>query len=319
MDERKIKWGIIGLGNIAIEFADAIKETGTLVAVASRTISKRVYFNEHYKIDYIYDNYDDLVNNPEVDAVYVATVNSQHFDNIKSSLDAGKHVLCEKAIWGKSQELKELKNLADSNNLILAEAMTIYHMPLLKEVKKLINNGKIGRVKTVKADLGSLKEASNTNRFFSKELGGGAMLDIGTYTLSFIRYFVPGKFIERTHVCQKYETGVDEMWSIAIKSDEGAVGSTNLSFRSKLPKRAIIAGELGYFEIDNYVRPEIAKLVYPDGSIEWIEAGKTENALMYEIVDFEKTICGNEDAVFIQETMEVVSIMDQLLNVEKIY
>lgn len=315
-----INWGVIGLGIIANEFGEAImrSDKAKLHAVASRSEEKANDFAKKYGAQKAYTAYEDLYNDPEVDIIYVATVNSQHLKNIKDALNAGKHVLCEKAILGKTSELNECIELAKSQNLILAEAMTIYHMPLYKRIKEMIHDGVIGNVKTVKCDLGSLKEADDNNRFFSKELGGGAMLDIGTYTLSFIRYFIDGDFNEQKHLCTKYPTGVDEMWSISLKNEEGTLGSTNLTFRAKLPKRAIIAGEDGYFEIDDYPRADKATLVFPDGKREVIEAGNTKDALLYEIDDLSDTINHLADETYLSLTQDVVRIMDDLLTQENL-
>lgn len=309
-----MNWGIMGLGHIAHEFADALKPRQGVFAVASRTLEKAREFQAEYGAQRAYGSYEELLADPDVDAVYVATVNSRHLGDIRACLEAGKHVLCEKAIWGDYAELVELCELAHGRNLVLAEAMTIYHMPIFKKISQMIADGELGKIKIVKADLGSLKEDDPSNRFFNPELGGGAMLDIGTYALSFLRYFLAGSFDEVQCVTQAYRSGVDEMWAIGVHTSDDMVGCANLTFRAKLPKRAIVAGDKAYVTVDNYVRAEEATLVFPDGSSRKIECGRTADALAYEVEDFERAVEGGDaSATYIDLTLDVVRTMDGLL------
>ncbi|MDD3402395.1 MAG: Gfo/Idh/MocA family oxidoreductase [Hespellia sp.] len=312
-----IKWGIIGLGHIAHEFAEGMKPLHAIYGVAARDLQRARTFQKQYDVQKVYESYDSLIEDEEVDVVYIATVNSQHYKNIMKCLKNGKHVLCEKAIWGNYQEMKIAYEYAKEHNLILSEAMTIYHMPLFEKIQEMIKEGRLGKIKYVQADLGSLKEDDPENRFFSKALGGGAMLDIGTYTLSFLRYFLTGEFETMKHVMIPYPTGVDEMWSIGIATSTGEMGNANMTFRAKLPKRAIVAGDKAYVTVYNYVRADRAVLTFPDGKEEEIKYGKTEDALTYEIRDIENCIqdsaCGKH---YIEYTMDVVKVMDELLQSE---
>ena len=262
---KQLNWGILGLGNIAHEFADNMIKLHPLYAVASRNPDSALAFQKKYHAEKAYGSYDALLNDPAVDIVYIATVNSQHYKCIMACLEHGKHVMCEKAIWGNYGEIKAAYDLAQEKGLLLCEGMTIYHMPIFKEIKKMIAGGKLGKIKFVEADLGSLKEDDPANRFFNPDPGGGAMLDIGTYGLSFVTYFLTGRITDMAHLMSPYPTGVDEMWNIALKTDDGEIGSVNLTFRAKLPKRGIIAGDKAYISVMNYVRAEKATLVYPDG------------------------------------------------------
>jgi predicted dehydrogenase len=310
----KLNWGIIGLGNMAHEFAESMVQLKTIYAVASRDKGRAESFKDKYNAKRAFSSYEDLLKDEKVDIIYIATVNEEHYVNIMAALEKGKHVLCEKAIWGNYEDMQKAVSLAESNGLFLGEAMTIYHMPIFNRIKELINKGHFGKVKFIEAELGSLKEDDPSNRFFSKELGGGAMLDIGTYALSFVVFFLTGKIIDIKSTMCTYPTGVDEMWGIVMKTDDKEIGSVNLTFRAKLPKRAIIAGEKAYVTIDNYVRAERATIVYPDGK-EWvIEAGETAKALQYEIENIEKAIINKDFSQgYLDYTMKVVELMDKLL------
>ncbi len=314
---KQYNWGIIGLGHIAHEFADNMIELHPIYAAASRSLDSALAFQKQYQVEKAYGSYEELLNDPAVDIVYIATVNSQHYKWIMACLEHGKHVLCEKAIWGNYEEMKAACALAKEKGLLLCEGMTIYHMPIFKEIKKMMADGKLGTIKFVEAELGSLKEDDPTNRFFNPDLGGGAMLDIGTYGLSFVTYFLSGELTEMNHLMSPYPTGVDEMWGIALKTSTKEIGSVNLTFRAKLPKRGIIAGDKAYITVMNYVRAEKAALVYPDGTEEVLEIGETAKALQYEIQDIEAALeTGDHSTAFVDYTMKVVELMDKLLRSE---
>lgn len=312
-----INWGIIGLGNIAREFAESMNVLHPIYGVASRDYERTKRFQEEFHVQHVYASYEEMLEDKQIDIVYIATVNSQHYEHMMMCLRHGKSVLCEKAIWKDYGQMKEALTYAQEHTLLLCEAMTIYHMPLFRNIMDLIDAGKLGKIKLVEADLGSLKEDNPENRFFSKQLGGGAMLDIGTYALSFLRYFMRGNIEEMQHVMYPYETGVDEMWGITVRSDQGEVGNANLTFRAKLPKRGVIAGEKAYITVYNYVRAEHAEITYPDGTSECLDVGETKRALEYEIQDIEdclnNRLCGKD---YMQKTMDVVFMMDTLLTKE---
>lgn len=316
---KNYKWGILGLGNIAHEFASNMVQLHSIYAAASRNYENALAFQKQYSVEKVYKSYNELLEDEEVDIVYIATVNSQHYKWIIEALNHRKHVLCEKAIWGNYKEMEEAWKLADSKGLLLCEGMTIFHMPIFKEIRKMIADGKLGKIKFIEAELGSLKEDDPTNRFFNPALGGGAMLDIGTYGLSFVTYFLSGEITDIKHLMLPYPTGVDEMWGIALTSSTKELGSVNLTFRAKLPKRGIIAGDKAYITVMNYVRAEKATLVYPDGAEEEIRVGETAKALQYEIQDVEKALeTGDTSLVFIDCTRKVVQLMDHLLTSENL-
>lgn len=312
---KQFNWGIIGPGNIAHEFAQNMIQLHPLYAVASRNPETAAAFRDKYHGEKAYGSYEELLDDPAVDIVYISTVNNQHYRWIMSCLEHGKHVLCEKAIWSNYEDMKKARDMAREKGLLLGEAMTIYHMPLYKEINRMIAEGRLGKIKFVEAELGSLKEDDPSNRFFNPELGGGAMMDIGTYGLSFVTGFLSGDITDMTHLMSPYPTGVDEMWGIHLQTSNREIGCVNLTFRAKLPKRGIIAGEKAYFSIMNYVRAQRATLVYPDGSEEILEAGESEKALQYEILDIEQALStGDYSAACLDNTMKVVKLMDSLLN-----
>lgn len=288
---KKYQWGIIGLGTIAHEFAESFEQkTSDLIAVASRSIEKAKNFAERYHIPKAYGSYQELLNDPEIDIIYIAVPNKQHSQHILQALRANKHVLCEKAITINKEELGAAMKLAEEKNLILAEAMTIFNMPLYHQLRSLIDTGKLGALKMIQAPFGSYKEPDPTNRFFNPELAGGALLDIGTYAVSFARFFLSSqpKVIASNMV--PFETGVDEQSVTILRNKENELATISLTFQAKMPKVGIVAFENGYITIADYPRADHAEIIFNDGTREWIESGSTTQAMNYEIENMVQTI-----------------------------
>lgn len=310
---KKVKWGIIGLGDIAHEFASAFQsDNAELVGAGSRAKDKAVAFAQQYNIPKAYGSYEELYNDEEIDVIYLATPNSYHAENMIDILHAGKHVLCEKAITMNKFELDKVLDLAHEKELIVAEAMTIYHMPIFNEIKKRIDSKEFGELKLATAYFGSLKEADPQNRFFNPALGGGALLDIGVYALSFVQYFLDAEPIELNTLVQFYETGVDEMSTISYSTDEGTIGNVTLSFRGKLPKQGVVVCEDAYITFMDYPRTSQAVITYPDGETEIVTAGNEQDALRYEMENISMTILDGPDLSNIEHTIQVNNLMDQV-------
>lgn len=306
-----INWGMMGLGSIAHEFAEAFAvEEACLYGAASRSLTKAQDFAKQYHIEHAYGSYEDMLADPAIDIVYLATPNKFHYEHLLAILNAGKHVLCEKAITMNKKELEEVLAVAEAQDLMVAEAMTIYHMPLFKKIKKEIDQGTFGPLKMVNAYFGSLKEADPKNRFFNPELGGGALLDIGVYALSFVDYFLDAPIEEMTTLNHFYSTSVDEMSTIALKTANHTLGNISLAFRSKLPKQGVIACEDAYITVMNYPRADQAIVTYPDGQTDKITAGQTRDALNYEAQALTATLLGHKKATYIENTQRVNDIMD---------
>jgi predicted dehydrogenase len=186
-----LKWAILGPGTIASDFAKAILEVnGCIYAVASRTLEKAQKFAKIFNIPKVYGSYEEMLQDDEINVVYISTPHCNHYEYIIKCLNSNKHVLCEKSITVNGNQLKHVIDLAREKDLVVAEAMTIYHMPLYTRLRQIIGSGKIGKIKMVQVSFGSLKEYDVNNRYFSLDLAGGALLDIGTYALSFARYFL---------------------------------------------------------------------------------------------------------------------------------
>lgn len=308
---KKYQWGIIGLGNIAHEFAEHFdQETSELAAVASRTIDKAEAFAQRYHIPKAYGSYQEMLNDQEIDIIYIAVPNRQHSQHIMEALAANKHVLCEKAITMNKKELTEAMKLAEERNLVLAEAMTIFNMPLYQQLRSLIDTNKLGALKMIQAPFGSYKDPDPTNRFFNPELAGGALLDIGTYAVSFARFFLSSQPEVIASTMVPFETGVDEQSVTILRNKENELATISLTFQAKMPKVGIVAFKEGYITITDYPRADRAEIIFNDGTKEWIESGSTAQAMNYEIENMVKTIKGELPNRSLFLTHDVIEILD---------
>jgi predicted dehydrogenase len=310
---KKYQWGIIGLGTIAHEFTETFdQETSELAAVASRTSEKAKNFAERYHIPKAYGTYQELLMDEDIDIVYIAVPNRQHIQHILQALHANKHVLCEKAITMNKVELDEAMRLAEEKNLILAEAMTIFNMPLYQQLRSLMDTNKLGALKMIQAPFGSYKEPEPTNRFFNPELAGGALLDIGTYAVSFARFFLSSQPEVMASTMIPFETGVDEQSITILRNKENELATVSLTFQAKMPKVGIVAFENGYLTISDYPRADRAEVIFNDGTREWIESGSTAQAMNYEIANMVKIIKGELPNRSLFLTKDVIEILDTM-------
>lgn len=310
---KKLKWGILGPGNIAKDFAQALNRVnGEVYAVASRNKERAEKFARENNVKKAYGSYDEIIKDKDIDVVYIATPHSNHYEYIIKSLNNNKHVLCEKAITVNERELEEALKIARENNLVLEEAMTLFHMPLYEKVIKKINKKDLGKVNMVQVSFGSFKEYDENNRFFNLDLAGGALLDIGTYALSFARYFLSSMPEEILSTVKKAKTGVDEESGIILKTKEDEIATISLAFRSKMPKRGIVSCDNGFITIDNFPRANKATINYLDGTVEVIECGEEEKALDYEVIFMEEKINENKESNSIELTYDVTKIMNKV-------
>lgn len=273
---KTINWAILGTGVIANEMAQALKNAGKKIyAVGNRTHEKAVAFAQKYDIEKVYDDFREMFSDDAVDVIYITTPHNTHIEFMMEALSNGKHILCEKAITLNSEELEKAEKLAKEKQVVLAEAMTIYHMPLHKKLRKMVADGTIGDVEMIQINFGSFKEYNMENRFFNPNLAGGALLDIGVYAISLARCYLKSKPNRVVSLMRKAPSGVDEMSGIVMQNDEGQMVVISLSLHTKQPKRCNICGEKGYIEIYDYPRAEEAKVVYTEsGETEIIKEGE---------------------------------------------
>lgn len=312
---KKYRWLILGAGRAAADMARALQEeNGEIYAVAARSPEKARAFAEKYHIEKVYGDMEEALQDKKTDIVYIATPHDSHYEWMKKAAGQGKHILCEKSITVNAWQLLEVYAMANRSGSIVAEAMTLYHMPLYRQLDAILKSGALGAVKLVQVNFGSCKPDDPEGRFFSKEYAGGALLDIGVYALAFARFFLaaqPGVIL--TTPCY-FETGVDEQSGIIMKNGMGQLAVTALTMRAKQPKRGVVSCEKGYIEIEDYPRADKAVIVWTEsGKREEICAGETDMALRYEIRDMQAAVLtGRTETLFCPYTADVMQLMDHV-------
>jgi len=222
---RKIKWGIIGLGNIANKFAQTVKamDSVELEAVASRNKEKSEAFGKVYDVpsEKCYGSYEELVKDESIEAVYIAVPHVFHKELSILCLKNGKAVLCEKPVTMNGNEIREVINVAEENKMFFMEAMKTRFLPINQKIKSWIYEGRIGDVSLLQADFGFNAPFDPAARLFNKDLGGGALLDVGIYNISYSSFIFGNhpKSIKSNLYIGK--TGVDECVSINLGYEEG--------------------------------------------------------------------------------------------------
>ena len=314
MNKTQYKWATLGTGVIANELAQALQSLGgNLYSVANRTYDKGLAFAQKYDIQKVYQTIDEVFEDPEVDIIYISTPHNTHINYLRKALSAGKHVLCEKSITLNSEELEEAIALAEENQVILAEAMTIFHMPIYRRLRELVQSQALGDLKMIQMNFGSYKDYDMSNRFFNRNLAGGALLDIGVYALSFVRWFMSETPDQISSQVKLAPTGVDEQVGILLSNPKGEMATIALTLHAKQPKRGTIAYDKGYIELYEYPRGQKAIITYTeDGHQDIIEAGDTSQALSYEVQDMEKAVAGIENEMHLAYSQEVIAIMTKL-------
>lgn len=310
-----LNWAVLGTGVIANEMAQALaKMNKKLYAVGNRTYQKALDFAGKYEVQKVYEQIDDMFVDEDVDIIYITSPHNTHYQFMKKALKNGKHILVEKSITLNSRELDDMIALAGKNNRIIAEAMTIWHMPVYKKLWEVVQSGELGKVQMITMNFGSFKEYNMENRFFNMNLAGGAMLDIGVYALSVVRSFMSEKPDEIVSQWKASLTGSDEQATILLKNRQQQMATVALTMHSKQPKRAMISCEKGYIEIMEYPRADQAIIVDAQtGAVTKLESGTTENALYYEIMDMENAVkTGDASGMCLEYSKDVMDIMTKL-------
>lgn len=305
-------WGIVGSGWIAHDMANALIQEGVgIYGVASGHYSSTKKFFEEFSIEHVYETYQAMFEDENIDIVYIATPHNSHYEIMKEALTHNKHVFCEKAITLNSMELNECVEIAKKRHLVISDGVTLFHMPLFKELKKVISSNSLGPVKMIQVNFGSFKEYDVNNRFFNPNLAGGALLDIGVYAVSFARWFMSSKPNTVLTAMTPFETGVDESSGILLQNKEMEIAKISLTMRAKQPKRGLIACENGDVEVYNFPRADHATVTYTsDGHTDQITCGESSLALNYEIRDMEEyvtNLSGEQNLEYIQDVRDVLT------------
>lgn len=248
--------GIIGAGKIAKKMALTINsmEDASLYAIASRSMEKAEEFAKMFQIEKAYGSYEDMVADDKVDLVYVATPHSHHYEHCKLALEHDKNVLCEKAFTVNEAQAKEIIDLAREKHLLVAEAIWTRYMPMRKMLDDILSSGIIGEPQSLTANLGYA--ISNVPRLRDPKLAGGALLDLGVYTINFALMAFGSEFSGIDSSAVMLDTGVDAQNSIAFSYKDGRMAVLLSTQMTNTDRRGSIFGTKGFVEVENINNPQ---------------------------------------------------------------
>ncbi|WP_182199703.1 Gfo/Idh/MocA family protein [Paraliobacillus salinarum] len=316
MVSEKLKWGILATGDIAAVFASDLTyaQNGECYAVGSRNLASATEFANKYGATKAYGSYEELVADPDVDVIYVATPHPYHKTCVLTSLRAGKAVLCEKPFTVNANELEELITYAREKKLFLMEAMWTRFLPAIRQVQKWIASNEIGDIRLVRADFGLRAPWLPESRLLNPKLGGGALLDTGIYPVSFASMILgpnPEKIMSTAHIG---ETGVDEHFSILLSYPDGKTASLNGAIRVGLKNEATIHGTKGYIQIPSFHSAREASLHVGD-TIQTFKDNREALGLCFEAEEVGRLLQNNQmesDIISLNESLQIMKLMDQI-------
>ncbi len=270
---RKIRWGIVSAGKIAGTFARDIAHVpnAKLVAVAARNHATASAFAETHGINVVYEGYDNLFADENIDAIYVATPHTLHMQNSIDALNAGKAVLCEKPITTTASECLQLLDAAAKAHGYLMEGMWTWFLPAMQKAKAWYDAGRIGELRHIKADFGYPMPYDPASRPYDARLAGGCLLDMGIYPIAIARYFTQESPTDIQVISHRAPNGVDDD-VVMLFNYADFVATLATSFRCKLQNTAYIIGTEGYISIpDCWRAPECHLFVMLDSADSFVD------------------------------------------------
>jgi predicted dehydrogenase len=286
-----VRWGILATGNIAGVFAEDLARVpdAELVAVGSRTPQAAQAFADRYRIPHAHGSWAQLAADPDVDVVYVATPHSAHHAAARVCLEAGKAVLCEKAFTLDLATATDLVDLARDRGLFLMEAMWMRCNPAIRRLVDLVASGRIGEVRAVHADFGLAERLPPTHRLHARALGGGALLDLGVYPVTFAHLFL-GEPAAIAAWATLSPEAVDDNTGMLFGYDSGALATLTCSLVTDTPRVASVSGTTGRVELARgFARPETLVL-YRGEEVERIDVPYEGHGYVHEIVEVHRCL-----------------------------
>lgn len=247
-----MNFGIMGPGRIAHSFCGGMRELNSsnkVLAVASKSSLERAEsFAKEENIEIFYQGYDKLLNNPDIDVVYIATTHNFHYENIIACLNANKHVICEKPMVLTENEAVEVTKMAKEKGLFLMEAMWSRFLPKTIKIREWVKEGRIGDVKLAQGTIGFVAPVDYSDRFYNKELAAGTLYDMGIYLIDLLPYFANQTIEDISAESILTEDGVDLSMNITMKTS-GGIASGQATVLATVPEDAYIYGSKGYIKV----------------------------------------------------------------------
>ena len=312
----KVKWGIIGLGKIAGKFAEGLRdaENAELYAVASRDKEKAEDFAGDYEAVKSFGSYEELMQDEDVEVIYIATPHVFHHDLTIECLQNGKAVLCEKPFAMNYSEAKEMIEAARKNNVFLMEALWTAFLPHFQDVLDKVENKEFGTIKSLKADFGFPAEFDKEKRLFNKSLGGGSLLDIGIYPV-FLAYKLLGMPESIEAEAEMTETGVDNKCDITFNYPNGLKAKLFSTFKEKTPTSAEIIFDDAKMVINSRFHEPTSVTTHIGEKHEIRDYGVENNGYTYEAEHVSKMLRDGKiesDIWTFQNTLDIVKLLDDI-------
>ncbi len=318
-----MKWAILATGTIARKFAGTIRsmaaagEDQQLVACASRSQEKAQAFADEFGIPRAYGSYEAMAADPDIEAVYIATPNTMHFENAKMCLNAGKHVLCEKPFTTTKADAETLFALAKEKGLFIMEGFWIRFLPVLQKMMELIRDGEIGDVVFARADFGFAVSGARKIRKFDPSLGGGAMLDIGVYNLGFLRMVMQDADpVSYSIVSHMSEYGTDDFSTVQLVYPGGRSANSTVSIGLVMPHTAAVFGTKGAIYFDEFQSADKMTVVPVDKEAYTFESPILHKGFEYQIREVERCVkagMNSSDILKPEDTIAVTGLMEDIL------
>lgn len=317
MNDAPFRWGILGLGHIARSFAAGLRDTSgaVLVAGATRSQQRADAFANEFNVAKCYTSYEQLYADPEVDGIYIATRHPDHACAALAAIRAGKPVLVEKPFTINAREATEVVKAARQHKVFCMEAMWTRFLPLMQRLKQLVQEGTIGDVRLIQADFSFCSAFDPGSRIFDRSLGGGALLDVGVYPISFACMLL-GRPIEATGLATIGETGVDEQAAMVISFHEGRIASLACGTRARSQNEASIIGTQGRITLHApWWIPRSMTITRPDQQDEAIDVPFEGNGYNYEAAELMRCVRAGvieSPMLPLDESLDVMRTMDTL-------
>ena len=288
------RWGIIGCGGIATRFGKVVNklENMEISAVAARDTEKAKAFADEYDAKSYYGSYDEMLGSGKIDAVYISTVNSAHYDCMKLAIEHKIPILCEKPMLLTLAEFDEIMSLAKQNNVPVMEAMWATFLPSVKKIKELMDGGAIGDTSIVQVNFMVPFEYDESSRIYDKSVGGGLTYDIGVYNLHMLFSIMGDDYSNLSFSGQRVATGVDENVAISMTFGDRIV-ATATTARSFSSVQTALYGDKGRIILDNFATNSKVELVTESGS-QWFDCPVKIDGFEYQICEFARVVNAGE-------------------------
>lgn len=316
-DGKKLRFGIIGPGSIARKFCRAAERSGVaeIAAAASRTPGKAEAFAGEFGIESAYEGYEEMLARPDIEAVYISTTHNFHYENILAALNAGKHVICEKAMVLTRAQAEAVFALAKERKCYCMEAMWSRFLPAVQRARAWVQEGRIGQVEMANCVIGFLSAPDAENRIRNPKLAGGAMYDIGVYAIEITDYLIRETLREVTSVTTRMETGVDKVDNLTLRYDN-CVANLQVIVTAPTDSFLDLFGTKGRIRIPQPVTAQSCAFYGADGAKEEYTAPE-ENGFVYEIRDMVRCVREGRitsDVIPPEDTIQCAGIFDKVLS-----